>query len=204
LHLEGKTVAQLPQPVTARGEATRKKLLDAAELEFGEKGFHAASVSSITTRAGVGQGTFYLYFPSKEAILSELVVYMGRMLRHALAQAIEGLSKRLDIEQRGLEAFVSFCLAHKNLYRVVMEAQFVDESAFKKYYQDLAQAYIVGLKRALDDGQILGNDPEAVAWALMGIGHFLGLRYAVWQDVIPSKDVMAATFHFIKYGLVGR
>ena len=45
-------------PATARGEATRRKLLDSAEKEFGEKGYHAASVSSITTRADVGQGTF--------------------------------------------------------------------------------------------------------------------------------------------------
>jgi len=47
-------------PATARGEATRRKLLAAAEIEFGARGFHAASVSSITTRADVGQGTFYL------------------------------------------------------------------------------------------------------------------------------------------------
>ena len=197
-------MAQLPQPLTARGEATRQKLLDAAELEIGEKGFHAASVSSITTRAGVGQGTFYLYFPNKEAILSELVVYMGKTLRHALGQATTGLGNRLEIEQKGLEAFVHFCLVHKNLYRVVMEAQFVNETAYKKYYQDLAQAYIAGLQRAQDEGQILTTDPEAVAWALMGIGHFLGLRYAVWQNDIPADEVMRATHHFIQYGLVGK
>ena len=44
------------RPLTARGEATRRRILNAAEIEFGEKGFHLASVSSITTRASVGQG----------------------------------------------------------------------------------------------------------------------------------------------------
>ena len=62
-----------------------KKLLEAAETEFGERGFAKASVSSITRRAGVGQGTFYLYFPGKEAVLIELVRHMGRELRRALS-----------------------------------------------------------------------------------------------------------------------
>lgn len=110
----------LPQPVTARGELTRRKLLEAAELEFGERGFARASVSSITRRAGVGQGTFYLYFPSKEAVSSELVRHMGSELRRALSRATEGLTHRLEVEQRGLEAFVAFSMEHKNLYRIVM------------------------------------------------------------------------------------
>lgn len=64
---------QRPRPATARGEATRSKLLDAAEHEFGENGFHAASVASITRRAGVAQGTFYLYYEGKQQIFGELL-----------------------------------------------------------------------------------------------------------------------------------
>ena len=98
-------MSDLPQPVTARGEATRQKLLDAAELEFGAKGFSKASVSSITGRAEVGQGTFYLYFPSKESVLKELVRRMGRELRRALSEATVGLEDRLEVERAGLVAF---------------------------------------------------------------------------------------------------
>ena len=43
-------------PRTERGRRTLRKLLDAAAEEFGEKGFHEASVSSITRRAGVALG----------------------------------------------------------------------------------------------------------------------------------------------------
>src|SRR5690606_31723589 len=96
-------LSELPQPSTARGEATRARLLAAAESEFGENGFHAASVASITRRAGVGQGTFYLYFPSKEDALRELVRHMGRELRRALTEATAGLDHRLEVERRGFE-----------------------------------------------------------------------------------------------------
>ena len=50
----------------ARGVKTRQKLLDAAEQVFGELGYHEASIVKITEAAGVGQGTFYLYFASKK------------------------------------------------------------------------------------------------------------------------------------------
>ena len=194
-------MSELPQPSTARGEATRQKLLAAAEEEFGERGFHGASVSAITRRAGVAQGTFYLYFPSKEDILRELVRYMGAQLREALSRAGEGLSQRLEVERAGFHAFMRFSLAHKNLYRIVMQSQFVDEAVYREYYRTLAGAYASGLARAQALGQLRGADPETLAWSLMGVAHFLGLRYAIWEDRLPPDEVMAAAFAFIERGL---
>ena len=46
-------------PRTARGERTLRKILDAAAVEFGERGFHEAGITHITQRAGVAIGTFY-------------------------------------------------------------------------------------------------------------------------------------------------
>ena len=52
-------------PRTPRGERTLRKILDAAEEEFGERGFAESSIVGITQRAGVALGTFYTYFDSK-------------------------------------------------------------------------------------------------------------------------------------------
>lgn len=191
----------LPRPATPRGEATRRKLLAAAELELGERGFHAASVASITRRAGVGQGTFYLYFPSKEDALRELVRHMGRELRRALAEATAGLEPRLEVERAGFEAFVRFALEHRNLYRIVMEAQFVDEEVYRDYYRSLAAGYAAGLAAAQAKGEIRAGDAEAQAWALMGIAHFLGLRYALWEDDPEPRAALDAAFALIRRGL---
>ena len=51
-------------PRTERGRRTLRKLLDAAAVEFGERGFYDASISGITRRAGVALGSFYTYFES--------------------------------------------------------------------------------------------------------------------------------------------
>ena len=68
-------------PVTAKGRATRRALLDAAEAVFGEYSYDRASISEITRRAGVAQGTFYLYFPDKKAAFVELVHVLNHDLR---------------------------------------------------------------------------------------------------------------------------
>ena len=189
------------QPLTARGEATRAKLLAAAEVEIGQSGFHAASVSSITRRAGVGQGTFYLYFGNKEEALRELVRHMGSELRRTLSQGTAGANGRLEAERLGFRAFVNFSLNHKNLYRVVMESQFVDESIYREYYETLASAYTRALAKAQVDGQVRQGDPAALAWALMGVAHFLGLRYAIWDGTEPPEEVLQTAFSFITGGL---
>ncbi len=194
-------MSDLPRPSTARGEATRSRLLDAAEAEIAEKGFSRASISSITRRAGVGQGTFYLYFPSKEDALRELVRHMGRELRHALSRATHGVQGRVEIERRGLEAFLRFSLEHQDLYRVVMESQFVDETIYREYYQTLADAYARGLSRAQDAGEIRPGHAETQAWALMGIAHFLGLRYTIWEQREAPAEAMKTALEMIVHGL---
>ena len=62
------------RPLTKRGEATRRRLLEAAEDVFADLGYHDASIVKITERAHVALGTFYLYFDSKQAIFEALVI----------------------------------------------------------------------------------------------------------------------------------
>jgi AcrR family transcriptional regulator len=189
-------------PVTARGEATRRKLMSAAEEEFGAKGFHLASVSSVTQRAGVGQGTFYLYFHSKEEIFSTLVREIGHALRKHTAEAIARHSgNRMDAERAGMESFLEFAEKHPGLYRIVQESQFVDEPAFRDYYERIAKGYALGLAAAAGNGEITAGDAEIRAWAMMGIGHFLGMRYCLWDGKRPDIAAMDQVMGFIAHGL---
>lgn len=188
-------------PVTARGEATRRKLLAAAEVEIGEKGFHAASVSSITTRADVGQGTFYLYFHSKEEIFVTLVRDIGHMLRKHMGIAVTNAKDRMHAERLGLEAFFQFAQAHPGLYRIVQESQFVDESVFREYYERLAQGYADDLREAATAGEVTPADAIVRAWAIMGIGHFIGMRWCLWQKEVPSREIVDQVMNLIANGI---
>lgn len=197
-------ISPLPPPKTRRGEATRQKILDAAEREIGQKGFAEASVSTITTEAKVGQGTFYLYFRSKEDVLRELVLRMGRRLRRHLTLAIANAPSRIEAEQRGLLAFLEFARAHPDLYRVVQESQFVDPAVYRRYYEDFARNYRAALAAAEAAGDIRPGDADVRAWALMGLSVMLGHRYGLWDPDVPLKPIADAAFDMIARGLEPR
>jgi len=188
-------------PKTKRGRRTREKLLHAAEAEFGESGFADTSIASITQRAGVALGTFYVYFESKEEIFRALVSYMGELTRQWIGERVAASPDRLTAERRGVEAFIEFVRSHRNLYRVVSMAQFVAEDAFRDYYLVFASAYEENLKRAVDDGEIREGDCEVWSWALIGMTVFLGMRFADWDEQRPAAEVAAAASDLVAKGM---
>src|SRR5690606_14890523 len=60
-------------PRTARGTRTRERILAGATQVFAEHGYHDASIVKVTEAAEVAQGTFYLYFYSKQEVFEEVV-----------------------------------------------------------------------------------------------------------------------------------
>ena len=111
--------------LTARGERTRQRLLEAAERVFTELGYHDASIVKITEAAGCGQGTFYLYFASKKEIFDELVLDLNTRVRHAMSEAAEKGTTRAERELLGFAGFFRFTAEHPALYRIIRQAEFV-------------------------------------------------------------------------------
>lgn len=169
-------------PATTRGEKTKARLLEAAEVVFARLGYTEASIVRITEEAGVGQGTFYLYFDSKLAIFEELVEDLNRRVRHAMTEASAAETNRLDAERAGFRAFFEFTAAHPALYRVVREAEFVSPRALRLHYTRIVEGYIAGLSEAQRLGEVGDIDPAVAAWALMGIGEMIGMRWVLWGD----------------------
>src|SRR5690606_1822245 len=119
------TIEKDLEPRTRKGAETRAKLLVAAEKVFAELGYHDTSVVKITEAAGVGSGTFYLYFEGKQAIFEELVVDLNRRVRRAMGDASLQARTRLEAEKEGFRAFFRFTAEHPALYRIIRQAEFV-------------------------------------------------------------------------------
>lgn len=190
-------------PATARGQRTRQKLLDAAEAVFGELGYERASIVEITRAAGVAQGTFYVYFPSKKAVFVELVWELNKKLRRSLRTATDALvdPDRFELERVGALTFLQFVQDHQSLYRIVRQAEFVDEALFREYYRELSAGYRRGLEQSMAKGEIRRFDPEALVYMLMGILDFVGMRWVLWEGKLPSPEVVDDMLRFIRDGL---
>jgi AcrR family transcriptional regulator len=174
--------------LTKRGAETRSRLLEAAEAVFAELGYHDASIVKITEAAGVAQGTFYLYFTSKREIFDELVRDLNRRVRHAMKEASSRGRTRLEAEVLGFRAYFRFTAEHPALYRIIRQAEFVSPRMLQYHYDRLSRGYVDALRAARDAGDIGDVDPEVTAWALMGAGELIGLRWILWERAGDIPD----------------
>ena len=177
------------RPLSSRGAATRGRLLEAAERIFAELGYHDASIVKITEAAGVAQGTFYLYFASKKDLFDELVLDLNHRVRQAMTEAADKGGTRAEKELLGFGAFFRFTAEHPALYRIIRQAEFVSPETLHEHYRRLTNGYVAGLRQAMADGEIDDGDPEVLAWALMGIGELVGMRWILWaeQEQVPAE-----------------
>lgn len=191
-------------PRTARGERTLRKILDAALEEFGEKGFSEGSIVGITRRAHVALGTFYTYFDSKDAVFEALVSDMSSRVRDHVAPALLAAASTLDGEEKALESFLEFARAHKQVYRIIDEAEFVDPKGFENHYRTTAARIAARLDTGKAKGELVadgsGLASEVEAWAIMGMNVFLGLRFAIWGREKPEEVARLAN-RLIRRGL---
>ena len=176
--------------LSARGAATRTKLIEAAEAVFAELGYHDASIVKITEHAGVAQGTFYLYFAGKRQIFDELVRDLNGRVRHAMREGSSQGENRLQAELLGFQAYFRFTSEHPALYRIIRQAEFVSPEMLRYHYDRLAHGYVEALREAAASGEIGAIDPEVTAWALMGMGELIGMRWILWGDGAMPQPVV--------------
>ena len=150
----------------------RAQLLKAARKVFRAKGYDGASVSEIVREAGVAQGTFYLYFPSKR----DAAVSLRDGLMETMAQAVAtAVKSRTSFEDR-LESLIAagFKVARKNadLFRLAfigadethpeMHSESKEHASFLTAITDL-------FREAVDAGEMEAMDPEIAARLAIGL-----------------------------------
>jgi hypothetical protein len=92
---------------------------------------------------------------------------------------------------------------HRDIYRIIDEAEFVDPAAYREHYETTASRIVSRLTAARDKGEIdasfTSEQLQVLAWAMMGANVFLGLRFFVWDDA-DEKMVAEAMSHVWRRG----
>ena len=97
----------------ADARRNRQRLLDAALQVYAERGADDASLDEIARRAGVGIGTLYRHFPTRQALLE--AVYRDQVEELcAVARELDGEAPEQALE-RWLRALMTFATTKKNL-----------------------------------------------------------------------------------------
>lgn len=190
------------QPKTQRGEKTLHNIISAAEIVFRDKGYNGATVRDIALEAGVSVGTFYIYFVDKKSIYDYLVEEYSHYIRSEISKRTAHLTSRKEIEREGLLVYLEIVRNKKHIYNIIWESLYIDPAHFKKYYMNFAKNYIFGLEDAVKNGDVRKDvDIEAVAWMLMGVSNFLGLRYVMFDEEEDLEKIVDLVIDVIDKGL---
>ncbi|AMR77693.1 TetR/AcrR family transcriptional regulator [Cupriavidus nantongensis] len=192
-----------------RSERIRSALLSAAAEVVGEVGYAEASVTMITQRAGVGQGTFYNYFKSRQDLLDSLLPDLGeQMLDYVRDEAVGGSGFR-DLEEKSFRAFFGFLKSTPQFPRILNEAESFAPAGFQKHLDNVSKRYIRFLQRSMKNGELQDyseGELEVVAYMLMAARSYLSQRYMSpdGRSVELPRLAADAYMKFVLYGLVGR
>jgi AcrR family transcriptional regulator len=191
------------EPLT-KGEKTRQAIFRAAERVLGQYGVNRANIAEITREAGVAQGTFYVHFESKSDLIEGFVKYINREMRRELQRVVVRTRDRRDAERVGILAFYEFLRQHREIYRVVPEFEMIGRDVSLWYYKKMAHGYIQGLEQGIQKGEVRDIPVVFLARSLMGLTHFIGLKWIIWntdpQAEIPSQ-LLKDIIEFVLFGL---
>lgn len=192
-----------------KSERIRKELFRAAAEIVGEVGYAGASITLITQRAGVAQGTFYNYFELRQDLLDKLLPELGEQMRvHIREAALRAPHNFAELERRGFEAFFGFLKENPHFLRILNEAESYALAGYQKHLEATSKNYVRFLARAQRNGEFPGyeeDELEAIAFILMAARSYLAVRY-LGQHINrrrPTKLPPAVVDTYMKFVLHG-
>lgn len=172
--------ATLPDDRRERPE-TRERIIGAAAAVFAEKGYRQSAVDHIVARSGTSKGSFYHFFPSKEAILLTLLDSLGSLLLDRVGGEVARASGALGRVDAALTAALRTLEEHRTLARiVVVEAPALGHGSDARLFalhRRLAGYIATRLDDAVREGTIPPLDTDLAAYAWIGAIHEVVLRW---------------------------
>jgi AcrR family transcriptional regulator len=182
-------------------EQTASDLLEAARNVLAAKGYHGTKIVDIARHAGIGVGTFYLYYPTKEAIFVALVEDSVRRLKAELDGARARHETPLERSHAATETFFHFAQENRELFRIV----FGHEASFHDVVRRSQEMFTRDVMENLADGMRSGafRDGDERIWAQAFIG--MSLQVVSWwveQEGVSLTDVTRSLSDLAFHGVV--
>ncbi|MEO1269201.1 MAG: TetR/AcrR family transcriptional regulator [Myxococcota bacterium] len=197
-------------------KADRAAAIKAAAIEvFAEQGYHAAKVSTIVKRVGVAQGTFYLYFKSKQELFGEILQdFLILMQRPIETWDVGRLESIEDYEQSLNElgnTLIPVINNNRELARIFFNEALVSpdfSSQIQEFYEALI-ALLTSFNEAMHrQGLIRETDFEVMAVSTIGMVERNIQQYIIAPEEPPTNEslqrVVSKIVNLFIFGAVPR
>ena len=149
-------------------ENLEQNLIDEARRQVAASGYSAVTIRSVATACGVGVGTVYNYFPSKEALLASFMLEDWKHCMQAITEASAAACDAQPVARCIYEQLVAFARLHQAIFRDEVAAHSFAGS-FSSYHTMLRSQLAAPLRRFCRDDFTAEFAAEALlVWSMHG------------------------------------
>lgn len=171
----------------------RDLILKAALKIISDKGYSAATVDEITEKAGVGKGTFYIYFKDKADLFFSIIEQEFDNLIKETVKAVENIDDFFEKIKKGIEMYLLYHQKNHFLLKIlIQEKPFTKKRNFENFWEDFFSRWGIikeGIRQQIMEGRIKNLDPDDIIHSLLGM-----LNATVHRWILSGR----------KYSLVGK
>ncbi|MEZ4241066.1 MAG: TetR/AcrR family transcriptional regulator [Myxococcota bacterium] len=177
--------------------ADKRTLITEAAIEvFAERGFHAARVSDVARKAGVADGTIYLYFKNKEDLLLSVFEQKMDELLVGLGEALARVDDPIERIRRFARFHFGQVEQHRRAAEVLQVELRLSNKFLKEYRPEKLWAYLGVFGQIVRDGQARGLfrpdvDPFIGMWSFFGALDELAMQWVLSRAHRFSLDQAA-------------
>jgi AcrR family transcriptional regulator len=184
-----------------RAAQIRADILASAERLLAEKGVDRATINDITSGAGVGFGTFYNYFSSKEEVYQELILNGLNLLVERIDERCSRTSDHRERLRIAAEEAADFAADRSDLFLLLFTTKSNVHAAVHEGVQGLAESLKGWLSQGFAEGAYQPVDPALAVSAMIGIFAFVLRPLA--QDQGRKREIKDALVRLIQGAVAG-
>ena len=132
-----------------------QRIVNSAIQLFQEKGIEQTKISDIVKKAGIAQGTFYLYFPSKLALMPAITKVMVNNMFEAIQKNVDADAALIVKFEQLIDTIFTMTKQHKELVAIIYAG--LSASDYLKDWVEAYMPYYNWLSKVLDDAKNRGD-----------------------------------------------
>lgn len=168
------------------------------------------TTAAIAQRMGVTQGALFRHFPSKDAVMRAVMVWVGDRVLGRVDKAAAGAASPMAALEAAFRAHVDFASKHPGVPRMLFgELQHPEDTPAKLVVQTLLRQYSKRLRTLLEAGKAQGEldaalDVEAAVIAYIGMFQGLVMRTLLAGDTAHMHRDASRVFAIYRRGIAGK
>ncbi|MFF2484724.1 TetR/AcrR family transcriptional regulator [Paenibacillus sp. NPDC058071] len=183
----------------------RKQTVEAAAKSFAMFGYKATTMDLIAKLAGVGKGTIYTFFATKEELFEEIIRQLTCEIKEVADEKIDRSKPFFENLNNALHGVLQFRQKHELFMKLNQELWDVRTPAVQEALDNIEKA-IVGfteqeVRRGMEQGELVSDNPELTAYLIFRTYIALAIEWGRKREPLSREEISGHITRLFQHGL---